>query len=137
MEDFVNLLKAWTFYSQTMTYHVAKNRIMRLYYHGLSNLKLSRNKKNLNDVTAAPFLVSFFQLPAAKRNTDGAAVTSLRSFLFRDKFKNFVKKNKCRQSIRKVINFALQKCCIIWHMATHMYIYCEKIPCGDNNMPIS
>ena len=23
---------------------------------------------------------------------------------------------------KKVINFAIQKCCIIWHMATHMYI---------------
>ena len=31
-------------------------------------LKLSRNKKYLNDVTAAPFLVSFSQLPAAKKH---------------------------------------------------------------------
>ena len=29
--------------------------------------KLSRNKKDLNDVTAAPFLMSFSQLPAAKK----------------------------------------------------------------------
>jgi hypothetical protein len=28
---------------------------------------LSRNKKNLNDFTAAPFLLSFSQLPAAKK----------------------------------------------------------------------
>ena len=28
-------------------------------------LKMSQNKKDLNDVTAAPFLVSFSQLPAA------------------------------------------------------------------------
>ena len=27
----------------------------------------SRNKKGLNDVTAAPFLMSFSQLPAAKK----------------------------------------------------------------------
>ena len=52
-----------------------------------SCLKSSRNKKELNDVTAAPFSVSFFQLPAAKKTTEnGAAVTSLRSFLFRDDF---------------------------------------------------
>ena len=39
-------------------------------------------------MTAAPFLVSFSQLPAAKKNTkNGAGVTSLRSFLFRDDFK--------------------------------------------------
>ena len=31
-------------------------------------LKLSRNKKGLHDVTAAPFLVSFSQLPAAKKH---------------------------------------------------------------------
>ena len=48
-------------------------------------LKSSRNKKDLNDVTAAP--VSSSQLPAAKKHTkNGAAVTSLRSFLFRDDF---------------------------------------------------
>ena len=50
-------------------------------------LKSSRNKKDLNDVTAAPFSVSFSQLPAAKKTPkNGAAVTSLRSFLFRDEF---------------------------------------------------
>ena len=37
-------------------------------------LKSSRNKKDLNDVTAAPFLVSFSQLPAAKITQNGAAV---------------------------------------------------------------
>ena len=52
-------------------------------------LKLSRNKKDTNDITAAPFSVSFSQLPAAKKTTkDGAAVTSLRSFQFRDDFRN-------------------------------------------------
>ena len=46
-------------------------------------LKSIQNKKDLSDVTAAPFSVSFSQLPAAKNNTEnGAAVTSLRSFLF-------------------------------------------------------
>ena len=30
-------------------------------------LKLSRNKKDLNDVIASPFSVSFSQLPAAKK----------------------------------------------------------------------
>ena len=50
-------------------------------------LKLSRNKKDLNDVTAATFLVSFSQLPAARKNIEnGAAVTSLRSIFFRDNF---------------------------------------------------
>ena len=50
-------------------------------------LKLSRNKKDLNDVTAAPFSVSFSQLPAAKKHTKkGAVVTSLGFLLFRDDF---------------------------------------------------
>ena len=50
-------------------------------------LKSSRNKKDLNDITAAQFLVSFSQLPAAKKNENGAAVTLLRPFLFRDDFR--------------------------------------------------
>ena len=33
----------------------------------LATLKLSRNKKDPNDVTAAQFSVSFSQLPAAKK----------------------------------------------------------------------
>ena len=46
----------------------------------------------LNDVTAALFLVSFSQLPAAKQNTEeGAAVTSIRLFLFCQSFRlNFL-----------------------------------------------
>ena len=52
-------------------------------------LKLSRNKK---DLTAVSFLVSFSQLPAARKNIEnGAAVTSLRSFLFCDNFSGFYK----------------------------------------------
>ena len=51
-------------------------------------LKLSRNKKDLNDVTAALFLVSFSQLPAAKNTGNGTAMMSLRSFLFRDDFRD-------------------------------------------------
>ena len=55
-------------------------------------LKLSQNKKDLNDVKYAPFLVSFSQLPAAKKSTEnGAAVTSLRSFLFHDDFSQYAK----------------------------------------------
>ena len=51
-------------------------------------LKSLRNKKDLNDVTAAQFLVSFSQLPAAKKNTENwAAVTSLRSSLIHDNSK--------------------------------------------------
>ena len=54
----------------------------------LRGLKSSQNKKDLNDITAAMFLVSFSQLPAAKKPTEnGAAVMSLRSFLFRDNFR--------------------------------------------------
>ena len=38
----------------------------------------------LNDVTATPFSVSFSQLPAVKKPTENsAAVTSLRTFVFR------------------------------------------------------
>ena len=42
-------------------------------------LKLSQNKKGLNDVTAAPFLVCFY-------TKNGEAVMSFRLFLFRDDF---------------------------------------------------
>ena len=48
--------------------------------------KSSRNKKDLNNVTAAPFSMSFSHRPAAKNTENGASVTSLRSFLFRDNF---------------------------------------------------
>ena len=41
-------------YNCFMTVLVLRSRIPRLY------LKSSRNKKDLNDVTAAPFLVGFF-----------------------------------------------------------------------------
>ena len=37
------------------------------YFHILIFLKSSRNKKDFNDVSAVPFLVSFSQLPAAKK----------------------------------------------------------------------
>ena len=51
------------------------------------NLKLSRNKKDLNDVTAAPFLLGFFAAGSFEKDTEnGAAVMSLRFFLFRDNF---------------------------------------------------
>ena len=57
------------------------------------SLKSSQNKKDLNDVTAAQFLVSFSQLPAANKTIqNGAAGTSLRSFLFREDF-SFHKEN--------------------------------------------
>ena len=48
-------------------------------------LKSSQNKKDLNDVTAAPFLFLFFAAGRREKDTkNGAAVTSLRSFLFLD-----------------------------------------------------
>ena len=46
-------------------------------------LKSSRNKKGLNDITAAPFLVL-----VAEKN--GAAAMSLRPILFRDDFCMYV-----------------------------------------------
>ena len=71
-----------------MKFALGKNSL----YSQAFYLKSSRNKKDLNDVTAAPFLMSFSQLPAAKKNTKkGAAVTSLRLFLFRDDFRTFYK----------------------------------------------
>ena len=43
----------------------------------------------LNDVTAAPFSVSFSQPPAVKKDTEnGAAVTSLRTFGHRSAFRD-------------------------------------------------
>ena len=41
----------------------------------LQMLKSSRNKKVLNDVTAALFSVSFSQLPAAKKKKNGKQTT--------------------------------------------------------------
>ena len=38
-----------------------------VFAEGIS-LKLSQNKKSLNEVTVAPFLVSFSQLPVAKKH---------------------------------------------------------------------
>ena len=56
-------------------------------------LKSSRNKKDLNDITAAPFWV--FMLLAAEKDTEnGAAVTSLKSFLFCDDFRD--QENVCK-----------------------------------------
>ena len=53
-------------------------------------LKLSQNKKDPNDVTAALFSVGFFAAGSWEKDTkNGAAVTSLRSFLFRDNFRKW------------------------------------------------
>ena len=50
-------------------------------------VKLSRNKKGLNDDTAAPFSVGFFAAGSWEKDTkNGATMTSLRPFLFRDNF---------------------------------------------------
>ena len=49
-------------------------------------LKSSQNKKDLNDVTAALFSVFFAAGSWEKDTENGAAVTSLKSFLFRDDF---------------------------------------------------
>ena len=40
-------------------------------------LKSSRNKKDLNDVTAAPLLVSLSQLPTANKNTENGGIRVL------------------------------------------------------------
>ena len=42
----------------------------------------------LNDVTAGPFSVFSSQLPAAKNTKNGAAVTSLRTFVQRRDFRS-------------------------------------------------
>ena len=75
-------------------------------YKSYTELKSSRNKKDLNDVTAALFSVSFSQLPAAKKHTENrAAVTSLRSFLFRDDFNTYVvAKSICTYSLCVVVH---------------------------------
>ena len=49
-------------------------------------LKSSRIKKDPNDVIAAPFSVFFAAGSWEKDTENGAAVISLRSFLFRDDF---------------------------------------------------
>ena len=70
------------------------------FYQFELQLKSSRNKKGLNDVTAARFSVSFSQLPAAKKNTkNGANVTSLRPCLFRNDFSSFVNTKRSKKQI--------------------------------------
>ena len=54
-----------------------------------NQLKAWQNKNDLNDVTAAPFFVFFVAGSWEKDTKNGAAVTSLRSFLFRDDFNMF------------------------------------------------
>ena len=73
----------------------------------LMSLKSSRNKKDFDDVIAAPFLVSFSQLPAAKKHRKRAAVTSLRSSLFRDDFSNWSLSRKWIETTKKVINIEM------------------------------
>ena len=54
--------------------------------------RLSWNKKDLNDITAAPFIVFFFAAGSWEKDTEnGAAVMSLRSYLFCDGFSTKVK----------------------------------------------
>ena len=48
--------------------HILENySCIHVKYFVLKHLKLSRNKKDLNDVTAAPFLVVFLLLAAEKK----------------------------------------------------------------------
>ena len=57
-------------------------------------VKSSRNKKGLNDVTAAPFLVGFFAAGSWEKDTkNGAVGMSLRPFLFCDNFSNAGRQN--------------------------------------------
>ena len=50
-------------------------------------LKSSQNKKDLNDVTAAPFLVVSYAAGSWEKDTkNGAAVTSLRTFVCSNAF---------------------------------------------------
>ena len=72
---------------------IVKGKVFRKFYVSLKRITIFRfliksswNKKDLNDVTAALFSVSFSQLPAAKNTENGAAVTLIKSFLFRDNF---------------------------------------------------
>ena len=72
-----------------MSSKTAAPKIFSFIFNLENTVKSSQNKKDLNDVTAAPFFVSSSQLPAAKTQTkNGVSVTSLRSFLFRDNFRN-------------------------------------------------
>ena len=50
-------------------------------------LKSSRNMKDNNEITGAPYLVFFVDGSSGKDTKNGAAVTSLRSFLYHDNFR--------------------------------------------------
>ena len=53
-------------YSRMLGKIVKSDGELLRYQQKCTHLKSSRNKKDLNDVTAAPFLMSFSQLPAAQ-----------------------------------------------------------------------
>ena len=69
----------------------------------------------LKDVTAAPFLVSFSQLPSAKNTQNNAAVTSLRSFLFRDDFSVRWFFRKCKRDHKEYTGSSrLMRISLLW-----------------------
>ena len=78
----IHLIRYLTIYIRTSSSQAA-------FFIGL--LKLSRSKKDLNDVTAAPFSVFFCYWQLKKKIENGAAVTLLRSFLFCG---NFIRHNQ-------------------------------------------
>ena len=58
-----------------------KSRLQKYINCQQYELKALLRTNVLNDVTAAPFLESFSQLPAAKNTKNSAAVMSLRTFV--------------------------------------------------------
>ena len=65
-----------------LIFSIPKKKLGRELCSNFLYLKTLLRKNVLNDVTAAPFSVSFSQLPAVKKDTEnGAVVTSLRTFI--------------------------------------------------------
>ena len=80
-------------------------------------LKILLRTNILNDVTAAPFSMSFSQQPAVKNTENGAAVTSLRTFVRSSDFSKYSKlKGETQHYVVKLTKSA---------GARH---YCLKIP---------
>ena len=110
--------------------------LKNMFFCLLKLLKAWQNKNNLNDVTAATFLVSFFQLPETKKNTEKwADVTSLRSFLFCQGFnkhfsKKFSEKYFLAHHFSKLLgNYIICLHCLFIYFSILLHFLKKKIVC--------
>ena len=80
-------------------------------------LKSSQNKKDLNDVTAAPFLFLFFAAGRREKDTkNGAAVTSLRTFVHCNNFSKVKHIFHCETIVPDMESFRISSKLRLFHV---------------------